>query len=705
MNTTDDMLKDTEFQSEIFEGEPEDTVTVTEEALLEYFVGTENAADEENDITDDADAGSEFDFDMDFSDLEEEEAREARKEAKKEEKKAAKQQKKQKKNVWGLTLRILGIVMVPIYVLSIFYIADSVSSAKKLTHRLVYGEMEGLTISAVEAFTLFAHGDYSYADGVFYKGTTDMEPMYEYLDDMGEKADVDVMVYLGDTCVMTTHTDESGARLADEKMDAEIYDIVMAGNFYYNSKTEFQGGSYAVYYYPLMQESTGEVVGAVFCGLNREGIDSDMNGVLAKLIVIGLLIAVAAAVFAIYSVVHIVKAVKQNIANLTEVADGKLVVRVSEETVKRGDEIGDIARSVKKLVEELKVIVGSIQNSTKEVSDFSDLMHESMGKIGDTVESVNLAVEEIAKGATSQATETMQANMQVAQIGEAIEVAVTEVENLGISAKKMDEYSIDADKTLQELLIISKEADDAITEIKKQTNETNRSAQKIQKATDMITAIASQTNLLSLNASIEAARAGEAGKGFAVVVDEIRQLAEQSRASAEEIRVIVEALIMNSNTSVKTMNEVSESINTQNDKLDETLKVFSELSSEVTSVMGAIKGISGQTKVLADLREGVVSIVEGLAAVAEENAASAQETSASMYEVGMIVQECAKQTEQLLALKKELEDDIAMFSIPEDTAEQIVEDAETVVTETIEEEAAATVEFEEAPVEEFSDEE
>ena len=302
-------------------------------------------------------------------------------------------------------------------------------------------------------------------------------------------------------------------------------------------------------------------------------------------------------------------------------------------------------------------------------------MNESMGRISETVSSVNLAVEDIAKGATSQATETMQANNQVAQIGEAIEVAVAEVENLSVSAKKMDEYSIDADKTLQELLIISKEADDAINEIKKQTNETNVSAQQIQKATDMITAIASQTNLLSLNASIEAARAGEAGKGFAVVADEIRQLADQCRTSAEEIREAVATLIINSDTSVKTMDNVSESIVTQNDKLDETLKVFGALGAEVSAVMKAVKGITVQTKNLADLREGVVNIVEGLAAIAEENAAGAQETSASMYEVGTILEECTRQTQELVALKEELEKNLALFIVAEEEAEELAEDA------------------------------
>ena len=675
MNTTEELLETTEVQEEAIlsatdvNPDPDDDMEIP----ADYFADVK----EEDFVDTDAEEDTDI-FQMDYSDVEEEEAREAEREAQKELKKQQKQAKKEK-GWFTLMLRILVIVMGPILVISLFYIIDSVSSAKKLTHQLVQGEMQGLTVSAVEAFTI-TRGDYTYEDGVFSKGTTDLETMYEYLDNMSEKAGADVMVFFGDTCVMTTFRDESGNRYSGVPVDASTYEDILLkhvynGEYYYDSDAEFNGAPYATFYYPLMQESTGEVVGAIFCGVNRTDIDKDMNGILAWLIIIGLIFAGATATLCFLEIRKITTPIKKSVEDLTKVSEGDLRVKVSEADIKRKDEIGDIARGVKQLAEELNKIVGSIQKSAGDVSEFSDLMSESMGKISETVSSVNLAVEDIAKGATSQATETMQANNQVAQIGEAIEVAVAEVENLSVSAKKMDEYSIDADKTLQELLIISKEADDAINEIKKQTNETNASAQQIQKATDMITAIASQTNLLSLNASIEAARAGEAGKGFAVVADEIRQLADQCRTSAEEIREAVAALITNSDTSVKTMNNVSESIVTQNDKLDETLKVFGALGAEVSAVMKAVKGITVQTKNLADLREGVVNIVEGLAAIAEENAAGAQETSASMYEVGTILEECTRQTQELVALKEELEKNLALFIVAEEEAEELAEDA------------------------------
>ena len=227
----------------------------------------------------------------------------------------------------------------------------------------------------------------------------------------------------------------------------------------------------------------------------------------------------------------------------------------------------------------------------------------------------------------------------------------------------MGGYNQSANEILNELLVISERTNQSVSEVKRQTDDTNHSAQEIQEVIELIASIANQTNLLSLNASIEAARAGEHGRGFAVVATEIRTLADQCKESADKISNIVNALIGNSNRSVHMMDEVAETIGEQNDKLEKTLAMFGELNQEILAVENDVGTIASQVADLGQLKQEVLALLEGLAAVAQENAASTQETSASMAELGDIVEVCTENTNGLVRLSEELRGNTTKFSV------------------------------------------
>ncbi len=382
-------------------------------------------------------------------------------------------------------------------------------------------------------------------------------------------------------------------------------------------------------------------------------------------IVTGGLIAIVAlaVILVIFMVRMIVGAIGSTVGNLDKVADGTLHFELPAKVANRSDEVGNIARSIQTLISKLGNTVTNIHDSTDRLNDFSGQFQSSFQKINDQIEGVNAAVDGIANGATNQASETQKILSEMTDMGDALNQTSGSVEQLIASNNEMKKQNEKMDEILTELSRINSRTENSIDNVYEQTEETNKSAEEIRNVVDIITDIAAQTNLLSLNASIEAARAGESGRGFAVVADEVRALAEQSADSAQKISDIVEQLIKKSNTSVETMESVRKEINIQNQKFTETSKTFDILKSEIANVAGEIDNVSHQINTLNDSKNVVIDGLDGLSAIAEENAASTEETAASMTQLEHIVDECNIATNDLVSIAGDMDENVNAFKL------------------------------------------
>ena len=264
-------------------------------------------------------------------------------------------------------------------------------------------------------------------------------------------------------------------------------------------------------------------------------------------------------------------------------------------------------------------------------------------------------------GSTSQAQETTSASENMVDMGNAIESNSTSVDALEESIDRMNSLAQQSEEMLDDLADINNKTAETIDVVTEQTNRTNQSAEKINEAVVAIQDIASQTNLLSLNASIEAARAGESGRGFAVVAEQIRKLSEDSANSATEIEAIVRELIENSEDSVVKMQDLKDGSAVQAEKLDSTKESFEGLKQEIEAVSNASKEIFTQTSSINKLKDGVSGVIEQLAAIAQENAASTQETSASMFTLTENIDKCKDETEVLAGLSNQLNEQTRKF--------------------------------------------
>lgn len=329
----------------------------------------------------------------------------------------------------------------------------------------------------------------------------------------------------------------------------------------------------------------------------------------------------------------------------------------------RKDEIGLMSRALTSLREQLANVVMAIRENSNALIASAEALNSGATDTNTTMEQVENAVNDIANGATNQAEETQEATENVILIGDMVKDTTKTVEELMVSANEMKRANENAQQIISALRDINRQSGEYIDVIAKQTEVTNESALKIGEATKLITDIANETNLLSLNASIEAARAGEQGRGFAVVASEIQKLAEQSTESARKIEEIINMLLIDSEKAVRTMGQVKEIIGQQTQHIIRTDKAFVQIQEGVSASINGMQVIFDETQKLDKARVNVVDVVNNLTAIAEENAAATEETSASVVEVVSIVTDIAEKAQGLNSIAEELEERINIFQL------------------------------------------
>lgn len=344
-------------------------------------------------------------------------------------------------------------------------------------------------------------------------------------------------------------------------------------------------------------------------------------------------------------------------------AEGNLNLEFDAGSLKNKNEIGDMARGLREVQENLRQIVTELQRSISSIkgnsADFSNAFDTMTGNVAD----VNNLVQEIASSSNSQANETNIAEQKVNHIEAGIEENANSANTLEKSIVNMNQYAEQALGALENLVNICDKTAAEVEDLVVQTKLTNDSAMKIQNAVDVITEIAGRTNLLSLNASIEAARAGEAGRGFAVVAEEIRNLSEGSNDAANQISAVINELINNSNANVEKMEAVEGQVETQQKQLKDTQEYFVGLRTEVKVVSDISDDIHRQTSRLDGLKTEVGSTIVKLAGDAERNVSSTNEASENMNHLLQMVEECTGKTRELIDMSDSLEAQAAKFKL------------------------------------------
>lgn len=558
--------------------------------------------------------------------------------------------------------KILILALLPLICLGL---ATMLIGNNKITEVVTDSIENGLRASAVsvrDTLKYVDEGSYQLAEGILYKGEFNVSEAVEIADNLKKASDTDITIFFGDTRYMTSVINEQGERvIGTQAGEAVIQKVLVEGKEHFATNVDVVGQPYFGYYLPLYDGDA--VVGMVFAGMPQADAQAQIDGIIALLAMVTGVVIIICAVLIFLVVQKMVKELHKGEKALEQVAQGKLNIEVDKKSLKRKDEIGNINRAILKVKDELLEMISIIKAQSNALSASSDKLHRDTDVTTEHVSQVERAVEEIAEGAGGQAEETQTATEAIILMGNMIEETANDIETINrnaVSIKQRGEVTIE---TLKQLEKINNQAKDSIDIIYEQTNVTNESAQKIKEAIDLITEIAEETNLLSLNTSIEAARAGEQGRGFAVVAAQIQKLAEQSNDSARQIESIVLSLIADSDKAVETMDEVKQIMLKQTENVAETDAQVRQVIEDVEQSIVAIGEVAVKTDKINETRAGVVDTVQNLSAIAEENAASTQETSAAVTQVSSIIAEIADNAKQLKDISIELDNSMRMFEV------------------------------------------
>ena len=331
----------------------------------------------------------------------------------------------------------------------------------------------------------------------------------------------------------------------------------------------------------------------------------------------------------------------------------------AESFISEKGEIGNIIRSLNKMVDNLVAIVQSINTNAQNTAATAEELTATAQSTSDTAGEVGNAVNSIAEGATAQAHDAQSAVVSAEESGKLLGEMLTTLNELSESMDFIKTKKDEGDDSLKHLVEASELNNKAAEEVHEIIVKTNESAERISAAREMIQSISDQTNLLALNAAIEAARAGEQGKGFAVVAEEIRKLAEQSAGFTEDIRKDIDILKTDVEKAVNTMNSVAGLMEKQNEKMTETGDKFTQISEAIEKSQTIVRILDKSSKEIEEKNDNIVKAIENLSSVAEDNAATTEEAAAAVATQVQSMEEISGASENLAAVAVELQEEVA----------------------------------------------
>ena len=501
-------------------------------------------------------------------------------------------------------------------------------------------------------------------NGDVWKGGYNISLSDNLIDGIAGDEGAVVTFFYGENRIMTSAKDSTGRRLLDTPAgDKIVSEVLKGGKEYFSSSVYIDGTVYYGYYIPIYQDDGSSPVGMVFSGQIKGNVDSSINSIIDKILVIVSVVTVAGLLLAVFVAMSVTGAINKGVKVLKELASGNLSAEVPRRITRRRDEAGELAKAVVELKNSLTDIISRLKSNSDSLLNASAILNNMAASTMNTLGSFESAISDMTSGANKQADDMNNAGSSVSAMSRVIGTTTDEITALNINSESMLRNSDTAAENLKNLLDVNSKVREAIDIIGESTAKTDKSISEISRAAKMVSDIAEETSILSINANIEAARAGEYGRGFAVVASQVRTLSVESTKCGKQIQEIVERLTADSALTMKTMTETKQIVTDQSTSMEHTATAVSEVIGGIRASADSIRIIEKHTAQLDNVRADIVKMVDDLTVIAGTTAELSNRTSGEAAEMSSEFSEIGHSATELKRIADELSQCVNEFRI------------------------------------------
>lgn len=417
----------------------------------------------------------------------------------------------------------------------------------------------------------------------------------------------------------------------------------------------YKGSSYL-----FLHSKVGETGINVCALIPKSVILSKVNGIKTMNFIFLAIACAFAALMVIFIAGGVSKAIHALMKSINQASKGDLTTKF---VARSHDEFLVLTKGMSNMLDSMRTLIGEVQEVGTKVSSSAGGMSHTSEELLISAKGISKTIDDIENGVVQQADDTEQCLLQMTSLSEQINHVYNNTNEIEVIADKTKVITGEGIVIVHELNEKSKATSDITQNVISKIKEFETQSKNIAGFVTIINEIASQTNLLSLNASIEAARAGDAGKGFAVVADEIRKLADQSVQAANQIQKIVKEIAAKTNETINTAKQAESIVASQTMALGKTTQVFDSISNHVTDLANNLNNIAEGVKKIENAKNDTMDAIQNISAVSEETAAASEEVSATAINQIDAVERMRLAALELANDAKALEESIRIFKI------------------------------------------